>query len=75
MRNQHFEVAPQALVAHWLEFQLGVMEKVATSVRWGAPFCPQQWSLDSRSVRTIDSSDPENSATPFAALSSPVGGG
>ena len=29
MRNQHFEVAPQALVAHWLELQLGVMEKVA----------------------------------------------
>eukprot|EP00069_Balaena_mysticetus_P000124 bmy_00116T0 len=24
MRNQHFEVAPQALVAHWLELQLGV---------------------------------------------------
>ena len=30
MRNQHFEVAPQALLVQWLERQLGVREKLAT---------------------------------------------
>lgn len=29
MRNQHFEVAPQAVMVPWLEIQLGMREKVA----------------------------------------------
>lgn len=29
MRNQHFEVALEALVAHWLEIQLGGKGKIA----------------------------------------------
>lgn len=30
MRNQHFEVAPQALLARWLALQLGGEERVAS---------------------------------------------
>lgn len=51
MRNQHFEVALQALMAHWLEIPLGMREKVAPC-EMGSPLLSSGVVPWLKSVRT-----------------------
>lgn len=70
MRNQHFEVAPQVLVAHfqWLEIHL-------EDEGQDNPLFLSSAVVPTKNVRTKgDPSDQENNATLSAVVSSPVAG-